>query len=663
MAYVDKINKENVDYDIQDSKAARSVDGTTASHVEEANQIYTTSGVAQTEYFIYRTTAGDASINTGPASIVKLIGHTEQTGHTDEILVSSPSFANAGTTMTLNKSTFKTVVSESGTYSFYYDGAWKLSNEEVSLATYGITVTGAVAVGDNITVNYTKLEIGTLTTATPTAFVATGYNQYDATAGYAHVIGNNQYRIAGTYTSLGFTTTIGGTTTAVTVTDGKFTPTEDGYIYVTGASGDILIALVWSGIRDSDPFEAYETDTIAIPTADASATSLPTASYGMPSVGDVADELSFSEKKYYQRIGHYTYSAENLATVEALGVAYIWDNSDIFYVLDDTVEYTLASTVDGTYIANDFGTEEFTGTSATVGVSLYYGDNLVDKLRNLADIQTIGAGLTLNNGELSSGGGSGSSVKVLTSADYNWNTTSWNDTTTPFDSVALWKLEPGWYTKNDSSVKGWFSNSESMVIGDVTMVTKKYTFGVMTFTFNGGLANQGFSYGKVRSTSDQGYRNSGGECQLAKVVDSTSSTYAEAPLSANQGRVLHNMIKRTRFCINPADMPTVGNTVTDKDLYNSNSYSAGNAVTGQYFLNIINSQNKFTWYIAVYNFDGASGILEMNPVAGITTQNGTTPSTTNRAEIACTYFDGTALRTLRIWTEDAGTGKFNFTLL
>ena len=419
MAYIDKINKNSVDYDLRDSKAARSVNGTTDSHVEEANQIYTTTGVAQTEYFTYRTTAGDASINSGPATLVKIIGNTVQTGHTDEVLDVAGQFEDSSTSVAINKATWETTVTTDGTYIFYYDGEnWKLSDATVTLATYGLTVTGAVAEGDDITVTYVKLVIGTLATTKPTGFVATGFNQYDATAGYAHVIGDNQYRIAGTYTSLGFATTVGGTTTPVTVTNGKFTPAEDGYIYVTGGVGDILIALVWSGSRDSDPYEAYSTSTVTIPTADASSTALPIASYGMPSVGSVADELSFSDKKYYQRIGHYTYSSANLATVEAMGVEYVYDLNDIFYVLSEPIIFTLADTVDGTYTANDYGTEEFTGTSTSAGASLYYGNNLVDKLRNLADIQTIGTGLTLTNGELTAGGG-GSAYNV-----YSTKTTS-----------------------------------------------------------------------------------------------------------------------------------------------------------------------------------------------------------------------------------------------
>lgn len=408
MAYVDKINKSDVDYDIQDSKAARSVDGTTASHVEEANQIYTATGVSQTEYFTYRTTAGDASISTGSATLAKVIGHTVQTGHTDEVFNMESSFSDSSTTVSVDMSIFRGKDLPDGDYLFTYDGSsWTLGSTNVDLTEYGLTVTGNVSENDIISITYVALVIGELATATPTAFVSTGYNQYNATAGYAHVIGNNQYRISGTYTSLGLATEIGGATTAVTVTGGKFTPATDGYIYVTGASGDILIALVWSGIRDSDPFEAYEADTIAIPTEDASSTALPTASYGMPSVHRVYDELSLADKQYVQRIGHYTYSSANLSTVEALGVDYWYDENDIFYVLAEPIVYTLASTVTASYVANDFGTEEFTGTETTVGASLYYGNNLVDKLRNLADIQTIGTGLTLTDGELAAGGGGG----------------------------------------------------------------------------------------------------------------------------------------------------------------------------------------------------------------------------------------------------------------
>lgn len=36
-------------------------------------------------------------------------------------------------------------------------------------------------------------------------------------------------------------------------------------------------------------------------------------------------------------------------------------------------------------------------------------------------------------------------VTTLTADDYNWNRTAGDDTTLPLDSIALWKLAPGWY--------------------------------------------------------------------------------------------------------------------------------------------------------------------------------------------------------------------------
>lgn len=41
-----------------------------------------------------------------------------------------------------------------------------------------------------------------------------------------------------------------------------------------------------------------------------------------------------------------------------------------------------------------------------------------------------------------------SSFRILTSADYNWNTTAGDSTTTPFDAVAMWLMPAGNYQWN-----------------------------------------------------------------------------------------------------------------------------------------------------------------------------------------------------------------------
>lgn len=452
----------------QVKKRAVSVSEDGSSHVEEADQIYTKTLQLQEAAFVYRTTAGDLSIETGEANLLKLYGKTVQEGHVDEVKDLSYELAAEGATLTIDWDTFfsqfdSDITEATVTCTMVADGAisvwscrWTTNKSGGSSSAnpgfYGVSVVGGrFAKDDVVTIHWVKEVIGTLTTAKPTSFVSTGYNQYNATAGYAHVKGGQEYRIDDAlhnqWNSLGFRTEPGGTHSTISLTNNRFTPLEDGYVDLNGVMADnVLIALVWSGTRDSDPYVAYSADTISIPTIDIDSASLPTASYGMPSVGNVADELNFEEQLYIQRIGHYAYSAENLETVEALGVDYWYDEEDIFYVLETPITYHLATSVKSAYTANDFGTEEIVGTSVAMPVMISYGNNLVDKLRNLLPIQGIGDKLEMNGtilnvaqSALDDVGG----IKELTSADYNYPANN------PA-SIALWLLEPGVYYSKSS---------------------------------------------------------------------------------------------------------------------------------------------------------------------------------------------------------------------
>lgn len=549
MAYIDKVNKDDQNYDIRDSKAARSVDGTIASHVEQANQIYTDTTQVEKGAFIYRTTAGKLSVATGEASLQYIDGNTVQTGHTDENIVLSPNFASPDTTVELDKATWRAQVQEDGEYVFYCDMDWKLDGRVVDLADYGLTVNGIMDNGDTITVNYAAAVVGQIAIAQPASLISTGYNQYNSETGYAHVIGGHEYRVSGTYTGIAFSPTIGGETTPITLENSKFTPEEDGYVYITGeestritshgpqivnpvldvakfmsyiqtlsywnlktwedvasfsasyewgswrislrdsmsmtiaedypmevdwitydsieedycwlegvVAAGVLIALVWSGSRDDDPWAGYTESVVRIPTYSKDGKVLPTLSYGIPSVHGVADRLSFVDKKYIQRIGRKSYSPEELARVEAMGVDYIYDNLNILYVLPEPIVFDIADEFNGVYSVDDYGTEFFTRPDvstppAPVPATIVYGNALVDKLRNMLPIQEVGGQLTFDGIKLNSDG-----VTYLTRSMYDWPETGTKQ------GIAMWKLPTGIYAFKNPQEGGVYDSQYHVTV-------------------------------------------------------------------------------------------------------------------------------------------------------------------------------------------------------
>ena len=282
-------------------------------------------------------------------------------------------------TATLDRATFVSYVAESGTITLTYTNTWS-SNP----ALYGITIFNTPISGDVITVVYVKENRGTITTATPATFNATGWNLYDNNTGYAKVVKYSDtygYKIGGTYTLIEFATTVSGTRSAVTVTSGMFTVPADGYIFVTGGNATTYIYPTWSdwasGYEGS--FQAYTVDTV-----DLTETML-LFPYGLLSVGNVRDEINLNALTAVNRIQRMAYTAENIASVIASGLAYEADTNFIYVALETPV--TTVISVDPTYTVNDHGIEFFSGTSVPVITEILYGENLKDKLRT--DVLTI----------------------------------------------------------------------------------------------------------------------------------------------------------------------------------------------------------------------------------------------------------------------------------
>lgn len=163
----------------------------------------------------------------------------------------------------------------------------------------------------------------------------------------------------------------------------------------------------------------------------------------------------------------------------------------------------------------------------------------------------VGEGLSIDSttGVLSAlGGGGGETIKPLTADDYNWNSST-SSQTEPYDSVALWLLDAGFYTKT-SGVNVLVHQGLNLETSNIAFVGKyNSSFGVtpVATIYASATSEAGFEYCTFYSV----LRNLGistGSATLSQVVDNLYSDYTNAPLSANQGRILaerSNIIETT----------------------------------------------------------------------------------------------------------------------
>ena len=295
--------------------------------------------------------------------------------------VFAPRTAPPAITAVLNAATFKAYVQGSGVYMLSYDnGAW-----DANPALYGVTVSNTPVDGDEIVITYVQSDRGTITVSNPSKFVSTGWNLYDNAAGkkYARVKKySTQYGflIGGSYASLEFAETLGGSRTAITPASGYFTVPADGYVFVTGGDATTYIMMTWSDWTEGyeGEFEAYTESVVDLT---AIMTQFP---YGLMQVGAAADEINFSMMRAISRIERLAYSDVNLAYAQASGRDYEADTNYIYLIkaLEDV--YVISET--GAYTASDHGVE-FVDSDVAVHVETLYGQNMVDKLRT--DVVTI----------------------------------------------------------------------------------------------------------------------------------------------------------------------------------------------------------------------------------------------------------------------------------
>lgn len=261
---------------------------------------------------------------------------------------------------------------------------------------------------------------GTIVVSNPVELLATGVNQYDWTyidnaeidangeivawsnkVAYVYAYGwvNNWYMwysADGYIVNCGWSENLPDIWTELDQTDADVTTTEcsmpfanTGFFCVE-VSDDTGLSIhpKWSGQQDTNT-DAYETDSVTIPTADTDSNALPTATIWLPALWSYKDEINFQTNIYIQRVKTIVFSYGDLIDLIDDNAwnpdfVYDYDSNYIFYYDGTTTTYDISG--DWTYTANDYWTERFLDSNGDiidipVEANTSYGSNLVDKLR------------------------------------------------------------------------------------------------------------------------------------------------------------------------------------------------------------------------------------------------------------------------------------------
>lgn len=300
---------------------------------------------------------------------------------------------------------------------------------------------------ENVGLSYYPYDKGSLVPMQASGIKTIGFNAYNPTTGKARLLGGHQYQITGAYTAISYTDIFGTAETITPDVNGKFTPTNDGELSVTGGnSSTTCVHLVWSGVRDGEYEEHWEQirnlDLSAFDVQYTAADGTTKVAGGLKQAGSVYDEqtpnkdirkigvvdlgsLSWMSRgeglfslnapritskkddgkllciKYAQHSGktlpadgeissHNSYNNHDIiirdtaySTPEALKAALA--GVLLYYELATPVETIPSEPHNLAYKVSDFGTEELvaTGLTAPIDADIVYGMNAVDTLRNL----------------------------------------------------------------------------------------------------------------------------------------------------------------------------------------------------------------------------------------------------------------------------------------
>lgn len=359
------------------------VDGNvTLNEVPYAGNLVSENAQVSRADVLVRTSGGDASISDGDAWLVRLLGNREYSvPPVAEVLEMTvdPIEREEPITAVIDRDTFVGYVESSTILDFYYTTEWS-----ANLALYGITVTNEPVSGDHISVNYVKADRGVIVQSTPSAFVSTGWNLYNASTGRARAVKYSEqygFKIGGSYTSVSFVEEIGDTPTPITVVSGNFTVPSDGWIIVSGGDSTTYVYMTWSDWTEepAGSFEMYTQSVIDLSTV------MVNFPNGLMRAGNVRDEINLNTLVATSNVERLAYNASNLEIAEQSGREYEVDR-DYIYIAKSTPN-THSISVSGAYIASDHGIEFVDGTTIPVFIETLYGNNLKNKLER--DVLTI----------------------------------------------------------------------------------------------------------------------------------------------------------------------------------------------------------------------------------------------------------------------------------
>ena len=255
-----KVSGETVKALIDEKIEAWAETGTVAN----ANQLISKQGVVDHVPYFFRTSGGSKDI--GDRKYEKLVGGSVgwnqlvNTGDTSVTVQSGHKYYSVISGTKSIGSSNGTAISVTGGTDIVIDLTLALGS---TIADYLYTLEQATA-GAGVaklkswgfcTKDYYAYDAGSMQSASASKMVTVGFNAYNPDTGKAHVVGGHEYQITGAYTAL----SLDGTT--ITPVSGKFTPSHDGELTVTGGNASTTcIHLRWSGYRDGEyePYSKHE---------------------------------------------------------------------------------------------------------------------------------------------------------------------------------------------------------------------------------------------------------------------------------------------------------------------------------------------------------------------------------------------------------------------